>query len=100
MALPRYLALYKDALTVLRVLPPSHQGHFRRKMAFNFREIFDVIRGAPAETSEKFMDRMTKDIDFLKQVFALQPELLKDLIPVFESDPIHSKTTTSPNPPE
>ena len=81
-----YLALYKEALTCLRLLPPSHQGHFRKKMAYNFREIFDVIRGAPKETAEMFMGRMTKDIDFLKQVFKLPPALIKDLIPVFETD--------------
>jgi hypothetical protein len=89
MTAPKYLHLYKEALTCLRLLPLSHQGHFRKKMAYNFREIFDVIRGAPNDTGEMFMNRIRKDVDFLRQIFTLQPELIKDLIPVFENDTVN-----------
>ena len=77
------LVLYRQALRTLKALPESHQGPFKKKLAYNYREMFETLRHAPLTFKEEMYGRLEKDIPLLHEVFSLSPELLTNIFPQF-----------------
>lgn len=77
------LGLYRRALRSLRLLPTSHQTHFRAKMRYNFREIADIVMNSPVDFQRHFIARCARDVSTLERVFA-DHSSLPILFPVFE----------------
>jgi hypothetical protein len=83
---PEILSLYRSALRSLRNLPPSHQGGFRDKMAYNLREIFDAYRGITDEARiAALIERGKMDVETLREIFSSDPVLVGDIFPIFAS---------------
>lgn len=82
----RETLLFRQALRSLKALPASHQGPFKKKMAYNYREVFETINSAPPAFKEEMLGRLEKDIPLLQDIFSLEPSLVSRIFPQFNHD--------------
>jgi hypothetical protein len=91
------LQLYRRALRALKLLPLSHQTHFKSKMRYNFREIAEVLQTAPEEDfGRPFLARCLRDICTLERLFRDYANDVPILFPVFEPPPLHAPLGKAP----
>lgn len=79
------LQLYRQSLKMLKVLPASHSTVFKNKMAYNFREIFEIHRREKdPERIQKLFQDYRNDIQTLHDLFSQGPDLVNKLFPIFD----------------
>ena len=76
------IGLYRQSLRVLRDLPvPS----VRRKMAYNFRELFAIYKDAPQHKIDEVIQDGTRDLALLKEILKGRKESVYNLFKTFEN---------------
>lgn len=82
------LRLYRESLKMLRALPESHSSVFKSKMAYNFREIFEIHRKEQdPERVAKLLQDYHNDVSLFRDLFTLSPEIVGKLLPIFDVNP-------------
>lgn len=70
---------------MLTLLPESHATVFRRKVAYNLREAIEIHRKeTDKERILKLIEDYQHNIALMKDIFSLDPQTLKNLIPLFD----------------
>jgi len=76
------LSLYRQSLRVLRDIPI---GAVRRKMAYNFRELFSIYKDAPENKIEEVIKDGYRDLSLLREILKGRNESVLNLFKTFEN---------------
>lgn len=73
---------------MLKTLPSTHATVFKSKMAYNFREIFEIHRHEnDPERIAKLIQDGRSDIETLRDLFTVSPDIVSKLFPMFDLGP-------------
>jgi Complex 1 protein (LYR family) len=82
------LKLYRHNLKSLAFLPKSHSTIFKRKLQYNFREIFEIHREEKDEIRIKsLIANGWADLETMRELFRLDPSIVSKLFPLFDLKP-------------
>lgn len=76
------LSLYRQSLRVLRDIPIAA---VRRKMAYNFRELFSIYKDAPKSKIDEVIKDGYRDLSLLKEILKGRNENVFNLFKTFEN---------------